>query len=213
MLSDLTIKGFVGELSSNSPAPGGGSVAALGASIGAALGSMVFSLTIGKKVYNNYDEETKKLIDGKLVKANDLKNKYLQLMEDDTEAFLKVMEAFKMPKETEEEKKARKEKIDESYKGALDVPYNLANLCYEAYDVIEVAVKYGNINAVSDAGVAALFIQASLESAILNVKINLSSVSDEEKKKVLKERCNELISTGRNRRDDIIKIADEKIEG
>ncbi|WP_027634294.1 cyclodeaminase/cyclohydrolase family protein [Clostridium hydrogeniformans] len=211
MLSDLKVNKFIEELASNSPAPGGGSVAALGASLGGALASMVFNLTVGKKVYREYDEDTQKLIDENLIKANKLKDTYLKLMEEDTEAFLKVMEAFKMPKDTEEEKALRKEKIDESYKKALEVPLTLAKESFEAYDIIYVAAKYGNINAVSDAGVAALFIQAAIESAVLNVKINLSSVKDEEEKKSLKELCEKIVKDGVLKRDEILSITEEKL--
>lgn len=213
MLSNLTITNFIDELASNSPAPGGGSVAALGASLSAALSSMVFSLTVGKKQYNNYDDSIKNLIDTKLKDANVIKSEFLNIMEEDTEVFLKVMDAFKLPKETEEEKAARSAKIEESYKLALNVPYKLAEKAYGLYDVLDVAVQYGNINAVSDAGVAALLLHASLESAVLNVKINLSSLKDAEEKGKISAWCKEIVSNSLQRKEAILKITNEKIEG
>lgn len=213
MLSNLTITNFIDELASNSPAPGGGSVAALGASLSAALSSMVFSLTVGKKQYNNYDDSIKNLIDTKLKDANVIKSEFLSIMEEDTEVFLKVMDAFKLPKETEEEKAVRSAKIEESYKLALNVPYKLAEKAYGLYDVLDVAVQYGNINAVSDAGVAALLLHASLESAVLNVKINLSSLKDAEEKGKISAWCKEIVSNSLQRKEAILKITNEKIEG
>lgn len=213
MLSNLTVTNFIGELASNSPAPGGGSVAALCSSLSAALSSMVFSLTVGKKQYNNYEDSVKALIDLKLKEANAMKNDFLNIMEEDTEVFLKVMDSFKLPKETEEEKAIRSAKIEESYKLALNVPYKLAEKSFELYDVLDVAVKYGNINAVSDAGVAALLLQASIESAVLNVKINLSSLKDGDEKKKISAWCKEIVLNGLERRDGILKLVNEKIEG
>lgn len=211
MLSELKVKEFIGELASNSPAPGGGSVAALSSSLAAALTSMVFNLTIGKKVYNNYDESIKDKIKTNLEVSLKLKDEFIAFMEEDTEVFLKVMDAFKLPKDTEDEKAVRKSAIDKAYKLALDVPYRLAKTSSSLYDSISVAVTYGNINAVSDAGVAALMLQSAIESAVLNVKINLSSLEEGEEKNNIKSYCNELICQGRKRRDEILEIANSKI--
>ncbi len=211
MLSELKVKEFIGELASNSPAPGGGSVAALSSSLAAALTSMVFNLTIGKKVYNNYDESIKDKIKTNLEVSLKLKDEFIAFMEEDTEVFLKVMDAFKLPKDTEAEKAVRKSAIDKAYKLALDVPYRLAKTSSSLYDSISVAVTYGNINAVSDAGVAALMLQSAIESAVLNVKINLSSLEEGQEKNNIKNYCNELICQGRKRRDEILEIANSKI--
>lgn len=211
MLRELTVDNFIKELGSNSPAPGGGSVAALSASLASALNSMVFNLTIGKKAYNELEEDKKNAINDSLNKADDLGQEFLGIMEEDTKVFLMVMDAFKLPKETEEEKNIRREKIDEAYKLALDVPFKLSKKAFELYESIEVAVNYGNINAISDAGVAALLIQTAIESAILNVKINLSSVKDESLKNSIKNQCEELITKGREKRDQLLKIVETKI--
>lgn len=211
MLRELTVDNFIKELGSNSPAPGGGSVAALSASLASALNSMVFNLTIGKKAYNELEEDKKNCIKDSLNKTNNLGQEFLNIMEEDTTVFLMVMDAFKLPKETEEEKNIRREKIDEAYKLALDVPFKLSKKAFELYENIEVAVNYGNINAISDAGVAALLIQTAIESAILNVKINLSSVKDESLKNSIKNQCEELITKGREKRDQLLKIVETKI--
>ncbi|MBU5590807.1 cyclodeaminase/cyclohydrolase family protein [Clostridium sp. MSJ-4] len=211
MLKELTVENFAKELASKSPAPGGGSAAALSATLAAALSSMVFNLTIGKKSYEALEEEEKKNIIKALEKTESMREEYIDLMEEDTKVFLKVMEAFKMPKETEEEKKIRKEKIDEAYKLALEVPNKLSKNCFELYKYIEVATNYGNINAISDAGVSALLIQSALEGAILNVKINLSSVEDDSLKEELSTQCENLVRNGRKKRDELLRIVEKKI--
>lgn len=211
MFQKLTVQAFVEELSSNSPAPGGGSAAALAASLGSALGSMVFNLTVGKKVYNEYDENKKALILNSLEKTNINRNEFLRLMEKDAEEFLELMDAFKLPKNTEEEKSLREEKIEEGYIKALQVPLSVAEKAYEIYDYIIIAANYGNKNAVSDAGVAALLLQAAIESAVLNVKINLSGIKDEYYKVEIQQKCSKLVQDGLNKKAAIMDIVNSKL--
>jgi len=211
MLKDLMVKDFVNELASNSPAPGGGSVAALSAALSSALTSMVFNLTVGKKAYNEYDDEKKEMINSSLVAANETKDNFIRLMDKDTEEFMVLMEAFKLPKNTEEEKKVRNEKIEEGYKRALDIPYEVTKKAYKTYDDIMIACTYGNKNAISDAGVAALLLQAAIESAVLNVKINLSCISDDTFKEEVLNQCNEIVKNGVTKRDEILSIVNGKI--
>jgi formiminotetrahydrofolate cyclodeaminase len=211
MLQNLTIKAFADELASSSPAPGGGSAAALAASLGSALGSMVFNLTVGKKVYNEYDEEKKEQILNSLKETNSSKDEFLSLMERDAEEFLQLMSAFKLPKETETEKLAREEKINAGYIKALEVPFIVAKKSFDMYSYIETAARYGNKNAVSDAGVAALLLQAAIESAVLNVRINLPSLKDEIQKKQIQEECSELVKKGALAKDSILNIVNLKL--
>jgi len=211
MLDQKTVREFVKELGSNSPAPGGGSVAALGASLATALGSMVFNLTVGKKVYNEYSDEDKMAVDENLVQCLKSQDKFLELMNEDTEAFLKLMATFKLPKESSDEKKVRSEKIQEGYKGALEIPLLVAEEAYKIYENVKVAAKLGNKNAISDAGVAALMLQAAIESAVLNVKINLSSIKDETYSENIKSRCDELVKQGRVNRDKILDVVNESL--
>ena len=211
MLQSLTIKAFAEELASNSPAPGGGSAAALAASLGSSLGSMVFNLTVGKKAYNEYEEETKDSILKALEITNLNQVEFLNLMEKDAEEFLELMAAFKLPKNTEEEKTVRKEKIEEGYIKALQVPLTVAEKSYEIYKYIELAANYGNKNAVSDAGVAALLLQTAIESAVLNVKINLSGINDDTYKAQVQQKCNELVKSGLNKKDIIMDIVNSKL--
>ncbi len=211
MLQNMTVKAFVEELASNSPAPGGGSAAALSASLGSALGSMVFNLTVGKKAYNEYDEEKKVLIIKALEETDSSKDQFLNMMEQDAEEFLELMAAFKLPKATDEEKAYRDEKINEGYIKALEVPLKVAEKSFKIYDYIEIAAKYGNKNAVSDAGVAALLIQTAIESAVLNVRINLSALKDEEYKSQVSEKCRAYVENGLDKKNSIMKIVEEKL--
>lgn len=211
MLDKKTVREFINELGSNSPAPGGGSVAALGASLASALGAMVFNLTVGKKVYNEYSDEDKMIVVKNLERCLYYQDRFLELMNKDTEAFLILMAAFKLPKETGEEKKVRSIKIQEGYQGALEIPLNVAEEAYKIYEYVKIAARLGNKNAISDAGVSALMLQASIESAILNVKINLTSIKGETYKEEIKVRCNELVKQGRVKRDEILSVVDESM--
>lgn len=211
MLKELTVDNFAKELASKSPAPGGGSAAALSATLAASLSSMVFNLTIGKKAYENLKEEEKECIINALKKTEALREEYLDIMQEDTTVFLKVMDAFKMPKDSEAERSLRKIKIEEAYKLALEVPRKLCEKCFELYKYIEIAARYGNANAISDAGVSALMIQAALEGASLNVKINLASLEDIKLKDTLLKETNVLIKNGSSKKEEILKIVESKI--
>lgn len=211
MLQNLTLKDFIDELGSKSPAPGGGSIAALSASLASALASMVFNLTIGKKEYIEYDESLKEKVDDSFKEVNLYKEEFLELMERDTNAFLSLMEAFKMPKTTEDEIKARKEKIAEGNKQSLDIPLQVAEKAYKLYDHIYIAVQHGNKNAVSDAGVAASLVETAIEGAILNVKINIMGLKDEERKQEFKDKCKYLLENSKKKKEEIMGIIESKL--
>jgi len=174
-LSEMKIDEFVKELASDSPAPGGGSVAALSGSLGAALVSMVSALTVGKEKYRDNREVMEKAGE----EARELQTRLLELMEEDTKAFNAYMAALKLPKETEEQKARRKEAIQEATKGAIDVPLKTLEACRDVAALAETACKKGNQNAVSAAGTAAIMAQAAGKAAAYNVKINLMGLKDE----------------------------------
>ena len=174
MLSSLSVTDLLNEIASDSPAPGGGSVSALAASLGAALTSMVCRLTIGKKKYIDVQSEIEKV----LKRSEDLRVQFISLIDEDTEAFNKVMAAYGLLKETEEQKVKRTAEIQNALKTATLVPLKLMELCREAMELVRIVVEKGNQNSISDASVAALMLQAGCEGAALNVKINLGSISD-----------------------------------
>ncbi len=211
LMKELTLENFSKYLSSNSPAPGGGSVAALSSTLAASLACMVFNLTVGKKAYMAYDEEIKRSIDVGITEADKMKDEFLALMDEDTEAFNEVMAAFKLPKETEEEKIIRSAKIQEAYKWATLVPLKVAEKTMDIFTLLETAVKYGNANAISDAGVGTLIALTGLESAILNVRINMPSIKDTEFVNKISEKCNELVKNATSKKEYILELVNTKL--
>jgi glutamate formiminotransferase/formiminotetrahydrofolate cyclodeaminase len=171
-LASMTVERFVDEVSSNSPAPGGGSVAALAGSLGAALAAMVANLTVGKAGYESAWESSSALAE----RAQALKAALLAAVDEDTKSFDGVLAAMRLPKGTDEEKAARAAAIAAAYETATAVPLTTARLCLQAVELAEQAATTGNRNSASDAGVGALLAKAGLDAAVLNVRINLPSV-------------------------------------
>lgn len=171
----MEIRAFIDLLASDSPAPGGGSVAALCASMGAALVSMVANLTIGKEKY----KESWQLMEDVVGKSESLRFKFVDLMNKDTESFNVFMAALKMPKTTEDEKCSRKKAMGEASKLATEIPLLTLESCVEMAELAYLAAKNGNTNTISDAGSAALIAEAAGRAAAYNVKINLPGVNDE----------------------------------
>ena len=176
MLVSKTVTEFLNELASNSPAPGGGSVAALAGALGAALTAMVCRLTIGKKKYVEVQQEMEEV----LSKAEELRGKLTILIDEDTQAFNTVMAAFGLPKETDQEKLARSVSIQEATKVAALVPLKVMEHCEQAIGLALRVAEKGNVNSISDAGVSALLLEAACQSAALNVRINIATLQEEE---------------------------------
>lgn len=174
MLIDQTISQFLDELASNSPAPGGGSVAALAGATGAALTSMVCNLTIGKKKYADVQNEMITVVQ----RSELLRKELTTLIDKDTEAFNTVMAAFGLPKGTEQEQAAWSTAIREATKSATLIPLGVMRVCQQALHYAKTVAQKGNKNSASDAGVAALMLQASCAGAALNVRINLNGLTD-----------------------------------
>ena len=206
-LASMKVDGFLSELASNNPAPGGGSVAALSGSLGAALSSMVCNLTIGKEKYIDVQDEIK----GALKDSEKLRKKLTKLIDEDTNAFNDVMKAFKMPKETEEQKKKRSAAIQEGYKTAASVPLDTARTCEKILDVAKIIAEKGNVNSITDSAVSALMSKAGVEGAILNVKINLGSIKDESFVKKIFSELDKLQNNTAKKTDEILKIVNSKM--
>jgi glutamate formiminotransferase/formiminotetrahydrofolate cyclodeaminase len=175
-LVDRTVRDFVDECSMDSPVPGGGSVAALCAAQGAALACMVANLTVGKKSYEKVWEEMKTVAE----KAQALKDVFLDLIDRDSDSFAKVTEAWRLPKATPEQTQARTKAIEDATKGAALVPLEVMQKVPEAMELALACATKGNKNSASDAGVAGSSLRAASEGAWLNVRINLTSLSDKE---------------------------------
>lgn len=195
MLIDLSVKEFASTVASSSPAPGGGSCSSLASTIGCSLAAMLCELTVSKKSYDENQADTK----AEFQAAFDLMQKnakeLLALIDEDTAAFNKIMEAFKLPKETDEDKAARSTAIQAATWSAIDVPLRMSDLSLDALSNMQVLLAHGNTNAISDLGVGILLLQAGLKGANMNVKINLGSVKDKEKAAQTLERINDNEST------------------
>jgi formiminotetrahydrofolate cyclodeaminase len=207
MLTKKTINGFLDELASSSPAPGGGSVAALAGALGSALTAMVANLTIGKKKYADAEGEMKKI----LRQAELLRGQFAALIDKDTEAFQKVMEAFALPKETEPQKALRAAAIREATKEATLVPLEVMKHCIDALALAQEVASSGNANAVSDAGVSALMLHAACSGAALNVRVNLKTLDDPEFIGWKREELESILNTSSMMLDEIHTIIDDKL--
>ena len=175
-LASSTISQFLSELASSSPAPGGGSVAALSGALAASLDSMVCQLTIGKKKYEDVQDDISELSHH----IKKLHKRLIELIDEDTNAFNDVMAAFKMPKETEEQKKKRSQAIQKGYKKAAEIPLETAQTAKEVLHLSINVARKGNKNSITDAGVAALLGYSAVYAAVLNVEINLGSIKDKD---------------------------------
>jgi formiminotetrahydrofolate cyclodeaminase len=173
-IKDTAVEPFLDALASQTATPGGGSAAAIIGAMGAALVSMVCNLTIGKKKYADVEDEMKHV----LGKAESLRRRLTSMIEDDVQAFDKVMAAYGMPKETDADKARRDDAIQVSLKLATDVPMRCCHAAREVIDLAGITSDKGNLNVISDAGVAVLAGYAALRSAALNVFTNARMIND-----------------------------------
>lgn len=174
-LAEMQVTEFVNLMASDAPAPGGGSAAALEGALGAALTAMVCALTVGKKKYADVQElavESQK-------KAEELKARFVDVMDRDTEAFNAVSAVFAMPKDTDEQKAARKAAMQEALKGCTKTPFEMMQLACETLELTRSLVGRLNASAASDLGCSALALRAAIQGAWLNVLINISGINDE----------------------------------
>lgn len=208
MTGKKTVSAFLDEVASSSPAPGGGSVAAVSGALGVALTAMVCNLTIGKKKYAEVEEEMK----GILASAEAQRAQFTELIDKDADAFKKVMEAFGLPKETEEQKALRSAAITAATKEAALVPLEVMKHCIDGLALAQQVAANGNRNSVSDAGVSALMLHAACEAAALNVMINLNGLSDAEFVGWKTDEVNSLRKTSTMMLEEAMEIVDGKIK-
>jgi glutamate formiminotransferase/formiminotetrahydrofolate cyclodeaminase len=184
----LNLRQFCNETLSDSPAPGGGSVAALMGALGASLGGMVANLSAGKRGWDDKLEYFSEMA----VRGQQLKDELLFLVDEDTAAFNKVMAAFGLPKESAEEKAARSKAIQSANKYAAEIPLRVMETASKSYELLAEMADKGNPASISDVGVGLLATRACIDGAAMNVRINLSSLKDENAKSVLQEQMDRI---------------------
>ncbi|MFZ5945834.1 MAG: cyclodeaminase/cyclohydrolase family protein [Bacillota bacterium] len=207
MLKNLKLNEFIDELASSSPAPGGGSVSALAGSVSSALVCMVINLTVGKEKFQAVEEE----LSVALQEVEGLKIRLCDYIDRDTDAFNKVMDAFKLPKNNDEEKEFRTKSIQEAMKNAALLPLEVARDCLQSMHLAKLVAEKGNPNALSDAGVAGLMAYAGLHGAILNVEINLGSIKDEGFVSELIDKKESILQEGKLLQEEILKTVHSKL--
>jgi formiminotetrahydrofolate cyclodeaminase len=201
------IKMFLDEVASSSPAPGGGSVAALSGALGAALTSMVCNLTKAKQGYESVQDEIAEVLE----KSEGLRKDLIDLIDKDTDAFNEVMKALKMPKETEDQKEERRNAMQTAFKQAAEVPLETARKCVQILDVAQIVAEKGNKNSISDAAVSALMAQTGVQAAMLNVRINLTSIKDTKYVQQVTTELHELLQNAMQKSAEILGIVEKNL--
>lgn len=206
-LVDKTLEGFTQETASESPAPGGGSISAAMGAFGAALATMVANLSSHKPGWDDRWEEFSNWAE----KGKYYMEQLIKMVDEDTAAFNRIMDAFGLPKGTDEEKAARTKAIQDATLYAIEVPFRVMNLCFESMEVIKAMAEHGNPNSVSDAGVGALAARSAVMGAYLNVKINASGLKDKDKANEFISRGAEIVKKAQQMEAEILSIVESKI--
>ncbi|MEY1637998.1 glutamate formimidoyltransferase [Tenuifilum osseticum] len=206
-LVDRTLEGFTQETASESPAPGGGSISAAMGAFGAALATMVANLSSHKPGWDDRWEEFSNWAE----KGKYYMEQLIKMVDEDTAAFNRIMDAFGLPKGTDEEKAARTKAIQDATLYAIEVPFRVMNLCFESMEVIKAMAEQGNPNSVSDAGVGALAARSAVMGAFLNVKINASGLKDKDKANEFISRGAEIVKKTQQMEAEILSIVESKI--
>ena len=208
---DETINKFLEDLGSDLSAPGGGSVAGLISALSGALNSMVYSLTIGKKAYLALEDSKKNMIDKFQKESKEFTKRSLELMEMDRSNFLELMDCYKLPKDSDEEKEARKKAIHDKTIKSMEAPLMLARESLDFYENLNVMAEYGNKMLLSDLEISAILLHASIESSIVNVKVNLNSLRQDEIFEKLDKEIKEIMEKSIKNKEKICGIVNEVI--
>ncbi len=206
-LVNKTLTAFANQTASESPAPGGGSVAAYVGALGVSLGAMVANLSSHKKGWDNRWQEFSHWAQ----KGQEIKSALLKLVDEDTQAFNAIMNAFGLPKNTDEEKNMRTAAIQAATKHATEIPFRVMELAHQSFDVIEAMAKEGNPNSISDAGVGALCSRTAVYGAYLNVLINAGSLKDENFKHAITAKAEQILINSLEKEQKILELVKAKI--
>ena len=207
-LVDMTCRAFADETAAESPAPGGGSISAYMGALGAALGTMVANLSAHKP---GWDDQWEYFSDF-AVKGRDIQERLMHLVDEDTEAFNRIMAVFSMPKSTPEEKAARAEALEAATIHAAEVPLKTMKTAFEAFDLLEAMAREGNPNSVSDVGVGALAVRSAILGAQLNVRINAAGIKDKTVAQALLDDADEIAAYASSREQGILNIVNNVID-
>jgi glutamate formiminotransferase/formiminotetrahydrofolate cyclodeaminase len=206
-LVDMNLVDFANETSSESPAPGGGSISAYCGAMGAALGTMVANLSAHKRGWDERWEEFSDWAEKGIAYQNEL----LRLVDEDTNAFNKIMEAFRLPKDSDEEKALRQKAIQDATKFAILTPFKVMETAYDSMQVMKAMAEIGNPNSVTDAAVGALCARTAVRGAFLNVKINCGDCEDQQFVSDILEKGQALVDKATELENDIMKVTEGKI--
>ncbi len=207
MYPEKPVDEFLAKLASAAPEPGGGAAAALTAATGAALVSMVANLTVGREKYAAVQAEMEQARD----RADALRREFLAAMDQDAESFRRVMDTYKLPRDTDEQKAARKTAIQQALREASEVPSHVIRLCEEVARWSKVVTEKGNAQLITDAAIAALLADSGAQSAALNVKINLGPIGDPSFTGPLWAQIQASLEGIRAIRDEVLKITYERL--
>lgn len=207
LLVEKSLTSFADETASESPAPGGGSISAYVGALGVSLGTMVANLSSHKKGWDERWEFFSQWAE----KGQTIKEKLLKAVDEDTQAFNEIMNAFSLPKSTDAEKAARSVAIQAATKNAIQVPFNVMQLANESFEVLKAMAEEGNPNSVSDAGVGALCVRTAVYGAYLNVRINSTSLKDETFKNEVLAKAEEILKAAFESESEILKVVKAKL--
>ncbi len=209
MCLNQPLKSFIDNTAKGTPTPGGGSVAALVGSLGAALLCMVGNFTVGKPKYKSVQKDVKEI----LAEADKLKESLFVLIREDMEAYEKFSRASQMPKDTPLMREKRKQVLQKTLKEAAEVPWRISQASLQVIELAEKLLPKGNPNLITDVGVGVLLAEAALKSAVLNVKINLSFIKDEEYKNRKIKALEDILSRASQIGDGVLKAIQEEMDG
>ncbi|MFL2991442.1 MAG: glutamate formimidoyltransferase [Cytophagales bacterium] len=203
-LVDLSSRNFSDEVSRETPAPGGGSVSSYVGALGTSLAGMVANLSCNTRGWENKVE----IFSDKAYKINHVREKLISLVDEDAHSFNSIMEAYKLPKDSEENKQVRSEAIKDATLHAAQIPLNIMIESHKSYEIIEFLAKEGNQSSLSDSGVACLCVHTAIHGAFLNVRINLKDASDGEE---IMKKADEILKSSYLKKEKIMKLVEDKL--
>lgn len=210
-LVDMTICEFSDEVDSKSPAPGGGSVSALAANIGVGLSRMMAHLSFGKQKYESLDKSIRVEFLNRFNQLSDIRQELVDLIDKDTESFNEFMKAIKLPKNTKEQINYRNNAIQDATLFSIDIPFKTAKKSLKALNIIDYILEYGNQNTITDLGVGVLMLYTGVEGAVLNIKVNLKSLENQELKEYYNKECQSILNQAILIKDSILSTIHNKL--